>query len=586
MAENFISRIIFQDDFTATTNKFKNAADDVVDSSKKAGNEVEKTSSSIGKLKSALSSITGTHKTRVRGVGLETVEDNISSIQRKIEKLTGQPVTITGTAKVTHSDITLAKAEAKELKRQLKELTGKNYDINMSVGGTSVLGGAGKGALLSTIGGGLVAGGVGAAVMGATAAVGAGVKTMWTGANERQQYLSSMTHFMGNEQDAQAMMDWANDNSRTTQFSSGEVLAAASRAIQVSEGDATEAKRLTTLAEDMASLTPGKTVGDALEALADANMGEMERMKEFGFKGSAEDFKNAGGDLFAMKGANGKTIEEMFAGGTAAGAQNASAKIGTITGNFEDALASAGEKLLNGLNPALDWLVEASGQAADMLGNALNSAGSWLGTTLTNVRAALEPYMPLLSTLGQIVGTVVTTAFSLVGDVINNLVLPALKWIGETVVPVFQPLIDNVGTVTGYVKSFGKALSSVIDTIGNMASQAASKISSIGSSIWSKISGADRHATGAMAYGGLTQINENMKGELIRLPNGSRIYPYETTRRLLGNEMKKANTGGMSNVFNINVDARGSNMTNEQIYRLKKSLVNDIVAAFDNVAPA
>lgn len=309
-------------------------------------------------------------------------------------------------------------------------------------------------------------------------------------------------------------------------------------------------------------------------------------MKEFGFKGSAEDFKNAGGDLFAMKGANGKTIEEMFAGGTAAGAQNASAKIGTITGNFEDALASAGEKLLNGLNPALDWLVEASGQAADMLGNALNSAGSWLGTTLTNVRAALEPYMPLLSTLGQIVGTVVTTAFSLVGDVINNLVLPALKWIGETVVPVFQPLIDNVGTVTGYVKSFGKALSSVIDTIGNMASQAASKISSLGSSIWSKISGADKHATGAMAYGGLTQINENMKGELIRLPNGSRIYPYETTRRLLGNEMKKANTGGMSNVFNINVDARGSNMTNEQIYRLKKSLVNDIVAAFDNVAPA
>lgn len=278
MAENFISRIIFQDDFTATTNKFKSAAGVVVDSSKKAGNEVEKTSSSIGKLKSALSSITGTHKTRVRGVGLETVEDNISSIQRKIEKLTGQPVTITGTAKVTHSDITLAKAEAKELKRQLKELTGKNYDINMSVGGTSVLGGAGKGALLSTIGGGLVAGGVGAAVMGATAAVGAGVKTMWTGANERQQYLSSMTHFMGNEQDAQAMMDWANDNSRTTQFSSGEVLAAASRAIQVSEGDATEAKRLTTLAEDMASLTPGKTVGDALEALADANMGEMERL--------------------------------------------------------------------------------------------------------------------------------------------------------------------------------------------------------------------------------------------------------------------------------------------------------------------
>ena len=90
-----------------------------------------------------------------------------------------------------------------------------------------------------------------------------------------------------------------------------------------------------------------------------------------------------------------------------------------------------------------------------------------------------------------------------------------------------------------------------------------------------------------MAFGGVTQINENMKGELVRLPNGSRIYPYETTRKLLKSEYKAANKGGgMSNVFNIHVDARGSNMTNEQIYRLKRGLVQDIIDAFDNVVPA
>lgn len=316
-------------------------------------------------------------------------------------------------------------------------------------------------------------------------------------------------------------------------------------------------------------------------------MGEFERMKEFGFKGSAEALSAAGGDFWKMKSANGKTVTEMFEGGTAAGAENTSAKIGTIAGNFEDALASAGEKMLNGLNPALDWLIEKSGGAADALGGALEWAGEALGTTFTNVKSALEPYMPILTTLGGLVGTTVSTAFSVIGSVINNLVLPAFQWVGENVVPKFQPLFGAVDKATGFIKKLGDTIKGAIDKIGDVVGSAWDKISGLGSSIMDRIRGADKHATGAMAYGGLTQINENMKGELIRLPNGSRIYPYETTRKLLKNEYKAANKGGgMRNTFNIHVDARGSNMTNEQIYRLKRGIVQDIIDAFDNVAPA
>lgn len=593
MAEDFKTRIIVQDDFSGTVKKFQSATEDVVNSAQRTGSEVEKASSKIGRLKSALSGIRGKHKTEVQAVGLSAVEKNVASIQSQIERLTNKPAVITAQAKLTRDDIKTARAEAKELQRQLKDLTGQKYDIKLDLDGQEIQSFSSKlkgglGTALSVAGGSLLAGGIGAAAAGIGSGVASAASTMWTGGTERQQYLSSMTHFMGGDQSAaREMMDWANENARTTQFSSGEVLAAASRAIQIADGSATEAQRLTALAEDMASLTPGKTVMDAMEALADAQMGEFERMKEFGFKGSADAFEAAGGDFWSMQStSNGKTVEEMFAGGTASGAQNATAKIGTIAGTFEDALASAGEKMINGLNPALDWLIEKSEGAADALGDALEWAGTALGTTFTNVQAALQPYMPLLSTLGNIVGTTVTTAFEVVGSVINGIALPAIEWLGETIMPVFQPLFDKVGTAADRIGSLGDAVKGAVDKIGDIASSAWDKISGLGSSIWDKITGADKHATGAMAYGGVTQINENMKGELIRLPNGSRIYPYETTRRLLQNELRRNGGSTTNNVIHVNIDARGSTLTKQEQYRLRKEIVRDLIDAFDNTVPA
>ena len=312
-------------------------------------------------------------------------------------------------------------------------------------------------------------------------------------------------------------------------------------------------------------------------------MGEFERMKEFGFKGSADALKEADGDFWKMKSTNGKTVTEMFEGGTAAGADNAAAKVGTIAGVFEDALASAGEKMINGLNPALDWLIEKSDGAADVLGGALELAGGALSTTFTNVMNAASPFMPILTALGGLVGTTVMTAFSVVGSVLNNLVLPAVQWIGENAVPKMTPLFNAAKKAGDYVQRFGNFVEKATGMIRDFAGTVGNVIGTAKSWVFGK---SKKHATGAMAFGGLTQINENMKGELVRLPNGSRIYPYETTRKLLTSEMKNKANGGVSNVFNINVDARGSNLTNEQIYRLKRGLVNEIVNAFDNVAPA
>lgn len=592
---DFISRLIFQDDFSATAKKYEQSTDNVVKSTESAGRAVEQASSKVGKLKSALSGIRGTHKTEVKAVGLGTVEKTIGSIQSQVERLTNKPVSITAQAKLTRNDIKLARSEIKELKAQLKDLTGQKYDINLDVNGTQVQTLSSKlksssGMALSVAGGSLLAGGIGAAVAGVGSGIGSAFGQMWTGGNERQQYLSSMTHFMGSEQGARDMMAWANENARTTQFSSGEVLAAASRAIQVADGNAAEAQRFTQLAEDMASLTPGKTVMDALEALADAQMGEFERMKEFGFKGSADELKAAGGDFWSMKStSNGKTVEEMFAGGTASGAQNTAAKIGTITGTFEDALSSVGEKMLNGLNPALDWVIEKSEGAANKLESGLTAVGG----TINNVKAALDPYMPLLSSLGSLVGGVVSTGFSAVGSVVNHLLLPGIKWVGENLTPAFSLLESGVEWATDKMNALSNTVDSAINGLsslpGKIAEKVTSSVSGIGSWVKSALGGmfgSEKHATGGMAVGGLTQINENMKGELIRLPNGSRIYPYETTRKLLQREIGGNRRASNHNVITVQVDARGSNLTREQVYRLKREIVSDIVEAFDNMVPA
>lgn len=271
MAENFVSRIILQDGFSGTKEKYRQAATQVVNATQKMKGAVSQASGVVGKFRGALSSIKGTHKTEVKAVGLGAVEKNVASIQSQIERLTNKPAVITAKTQLTRSDIRQAKSEVKELERQLKDLTGQKYKVDLELGGQQIqtfgskLKG-GMGTALAVAGGSLLAGGVGAVAGG----VASGVQTMWQGGNERQQYLSSMTHFTGSEKDAKNMMKWANQNAAKTQFSSSEILAAASRAVQVADGSVVDAKKLTALAEDMASLTPGKSVMDAMEALADA----------------------------------------------------------------------------------------------------------------------------------------------------------------------------------------------------------------------------------------------------------------------------------------------------------------------------
>lgn len=179
-------------------------------------------------------------------------------------------------------------------------------------------------------------------------------------------YNVSMGHFVGvnnpnntaaqNQKQTDDYLKWLRSNANATPFGTEEVIQAGSRAVQIAEGNTKAAQGLVKMAEDMAALTPGKTVMDAMEALADANMGEMERMKEFGFKMSAEEFKKAGYDLFSTKSTTGKTLVEVFGGGAEKFANTTTGMWSTITGEIESEIAAIGLLMADGLKPFLQWV--------------------------------------------------------------------------------------------------------------------------------------------------------------------------------------------------------------------------------------
>lgn len=282
MADELKTTIVLQDGFSATSSKYVDEAEKMEKASDGAAAAMENEQKKAGGLAGALKKLKGKHKAKVGVEGTKTANAQVKALEDRLEKLTGRKVSLKATAKVSRGEIRKAKSEVKELKAQLKDLTGRKYKIEMSG-----LEGAGGG--LSGILGGALGGKLGAVVnpatvaaaVGTAAAAGAGklFTNMFSEGSTRQSQRTALTHFLGGDTNrANEMMDWATENAAKTQYGAVEVTQATQRAVQVADGDTDRAKKLVSLAEDMASLNPGKTISDALEALADADVGEMERL--------------------------------------------------------------------------------------------------------------------------------------------------------------------------------------------------------------------------------------------------------------------------------------------------------------------
>jgi hypothetical protein len=133
-------------------------------------------------------------------------------------------------------------------------------------------------------------------------------------------------------------------------------------------GDTKEAMGLVNLSEDMAALNPGKTISDAMEALADAKNGEFERLKGFQFKVSAEEFKGYVGkgkndDLSASETKTAyqtlinTKLSPYYKGGAAKLADSGTGLASTVLGKTGTVIQDTGIKMLEKLKPSMRELI-------------------------------------------------------------------------------------------------------------------------------------------------------------------------------------------------------------------------------------
>lgn len=288
---------------------------------------------------------------------LKRVSDSVSKFRQQTERLTkGQETLSRASGKLITVNGKLASSQGQVtsgLRRTSTELSSGRAKME-SYGSSS-------GRLLGTVTR------LAAAYLSLRSAVSLFHSTVGNAMDMEQQNIA-MEHFIGlntpNQSDAKAatkdMMGWLRKNANETPFGTNEVISSGTRAIGVSDGDLDQAKKLVGIAEDMAALTPGKTISDAMEALADMKMGEMERMKEFNFKATADQMKAlGGGDLVkgAMEMMN-TQVATKFDGGAKKLSKSAAGLWATTQGNIEAGLTDMGTKSLDLIKPELKKLAD------------------------------------------------------------------------------------------------------------------------------------------------------------------------------------------------------------------------------------
>ena len=324
---------------------------------------------------------------------------------------------------------------------------------------------------------------VGIAAAAGTAALGASVSA---GMQLEQQQIS-IEHFVGatNKElsqadvkaQSQSYIQQLRENANATPFETGEVIQAGSRAISLAGGSTTDAMNLVTLAEDMAAASGGTaSIMDAIEALGDLKVGETERLKSFGFKVSAEEFKKKG-----FSGVSGE-LQDFFGGAAGKLAGSGAGLMSTITGKMKSNAADFGLGVVEQLKPVLSEVIGLMDEAQPALKKLSSGFGQGLGKGIGLAKTAFTQIAPIIS---SVVSTALPIASSFLGSMstvfgqIAPVVTTAMAGIGPVVmslVPVIQQAASIIGAVAGGI---GSAISVVAPVVTTIMSEIGDKIGGV-----------------------------------------------------------------------------------------------------------
>ena len=349
---------------------------------------------------------------------------------------------------------------------------------------------------------------------------------------EQQQI--SIKHFIGatNKDMDQTAVDKAaaeftqqlRNNANATPFETGEVIQAGSRAISLTQGNRKEAMALVKLAEDMAAASGGTaSVQDAIEALGDAKMGEMERLKSFGFKVSADEFEQKG-----FKGVS-KDLENFFGGASAKLATSGGGLVSTITGKLKSSVADFGLKIVDQLKPVLTDMIGLIDKAMPYIDKLGSAFGSSLGKGIKAVSAAMPSIIstfralsPIFAALGDGIKAMMPSIMSFAGTVVTTIrnvaiaatpviqqIVAAIAQIMPVLAPIFSTIVTQIGNiVTAVLPALSIAIEGIKNVIMTLAPFVQTAFETVGAIITNVIDG----ITGII-QGGLDLISAVWSGD-------------------------------------------------------------------------
>ncbi len=378
-----------------------------------------------------------------------------------------------------------AMSKISQISQKLLSISKKPYNAIINAIDKTASGIASAGKKLASVGKKLVIP-ITAAVAVSTAGIGAAVKS---GMDLENQQIS-IKHFIGAtnkdytsqqiDQAANSFTEALRKNANATPFETGEVIQAGSRAVAITQGNTKEAMNLVTLAEDMAAASGGtKSVSDAMEALADAKLGEMERLKEFGFKVSADDFKKKG-----FKGVS-KDLSDFYGGAAQKLATSGSGLLSTITGKLKSGVADFGLKIVDQLKPVLTnvigfidkimpYIDEFGTKFGTSLGKGIQYISSVIPTFIDGFKQMMPTFQTIIGGVQQILPPIMAVGSTLI-NTIQNVVIQATPVIAQIistisqVLPVLQPIFETIITTIGnIVTTVLPPLSSAIQMIGSV----------------------------------------------------------------------------------------------------------------------
>ncbi len=456
--------------------------------------------------------------------------------------------------------------------------------------------------LISSIGGKLKTLSKGIAIP--LAVAGAGIGAAVKDGSQLEQQQISMRHFMGvgNKNKSSSELDNMSakylkelrENANATPFETGEVIAAGTRALQISGGDTKKAMEKVKLAEDMAALNPGKTISDAMEALADMEMGEYARLTEFGVKATKE-----GGDT---PDSVQKQLSGMYEGGANKLAGSATGLMSTITGKLKSNMADIGQSMLEPLKPVMNNVIEFINQVTPKMldfgtkiGEGLGSAISFVSENFPYIKSAIEPVITSVQGAIQaavpVIGQLITSLSPVFSGLlaVANVVFQGVCKAVQTVAPIvsgllnaLKPVFKNVGSsleslanifktafdgIMGVVDKAYKFIKPLIDGIGSVVGSVTGVVSNIASSVSSFVGGKRKNATGTRYFsGGMSLVGEHGP-ELVQMPRGAKVYTNSETKGMMSGNSININFNGMT----IREDADIDKIANAIVKKIKEA---------------